>query len=84
MEVLEKCETVICCRVSPKQKQEVVVLVRREVILQLGNNIHPSLQKPSAITLAIGDGANDVNMIVGAHIGVGIRGVEGQQVILHS
>ena len=33
MEVLEKCETVICCRVSPKQKQEVVVLVRREVIL---------------------------------------------------
>jgi len=65
MEALEKCETVICSRVSPKQKQEVVALVRRE--------------KPSAITLAIGDGANDVNMIVGAHIGVGIRGVEGQQ-----
>ena len=32
------------------------------------------------ITLAIGDGANDVNMIVGAHVGVGLRGVEGQQV----
>lgn len=30
-------------------------------------------------TLAIGDGANDVNMIVAAHIGVGISGLEGQQ-----
>lgn len=30
-------------------------------------------------TLAIGDGANDVNMITAAHIGVGIRGLEGQQ-----
>lgn len=31
MEVLEKCEAVVCCRVSPKQKQEVVGLVRKEV-----------------------------------------------------
>jgi len=29
--------------------------------------------------LAIGDGANDVNMITAAHVGIGIRGVEGQQ-----
>jgi phospholipid-transporting ATPase len=29
-------------------------------------------------TLAIGDGANDVNMINAAHIGVGISGLEGQ------
>jgi phospholipid-transporting ATPase len=29
--------------------------------------------------LAIGDGANDVNMITAAHVGVGIKGVEGQQ-----
>jgi phospholipid-transporting ATPase len=28
-------------------------------------------------TLAIGDGANDVNMINAAHIGIGIRGLEG-------
>ena len=28
-------------------------------------------------TLAIGDGANDVNMITAAHIGVGILGLEG-------
>jgi P-type E1-E2 ATPase len=29
------------------------------------------------ITLAIGDGANDVNMIKSAHIGVGVFGKEG-------
>ena len=34
---------------------------------------------PDLITLAIGDGANDVNMITAAHIGIGIRGVEGRQ-----
>ena len=32
-----------------------------------------------AITLAIGDGANDVGMIQSAHVGVGISGVEGLQ-----
>ena len=36
------------CRVSPKQKAEVVELVKQSV---------------DAITLAIGDGANDVGMI---------------------
>ena len=29
------------------------------------------------VTLSIGDGANDVNMITAAHVGVGIKGVEG-------
>ena len=33
---------------------------------------------PSRTTLAIGDGANDVNMITAAHIGIGISGLEGQ------
>jgi phospholipid-translocating ATPase len=32
---------------------------------------------PSKLTLAIGDGANDVNMIMSAHVGVGILGKEG-------
>ena len=31
IKVCDLCESVICCRVSPKQKQEVVSLVRREV-----------------------------------------------------
>lgn len=65
MELASQCESVLCCRVSPKQKQEVVSLVR--------------VERPQVISLAIGDGANDVNMITAAHVGIGIRGVEGQQ-----
>lgn len=34
---------------------------------------------PKKVTLAIGDGANDVSMITAAHIGIGISGLEGQQ-----
>jgi len=34
---------------------------------------------PTKTTLSIGDGANDVNMITTAHVGVGISGLEGQQ-----
>ncbi|XP_003369767.1 putative phospholipid-transporting ATPase IA [Trichinella spiralis] len=58
------CRVVICCRVTPMQKAEVVELVKQSV---------------GAITLAIGDGANDVAMIQAAHVGVGISGVEGLQ-----
>jgi len=65
MEIANVCDAVICCRVAPKQKAEVVQLVRKT--------------KPDVSTLAIGDGANDVNMISAAHVGIGIRGVEGQQ-----
>lgn len=34
---------------------------------------------PEKITLSIGDGANDVAMILKAHVGIGILGKEGQQ-----
>jgi len=37
--------------------------------------------KPTPVTLAIGDGANDVGMIQEAHVGVGISGLEGQQAV---
>jgi magnesium-transporting ATPase (P-type) len=57
---------VICCRARPDQKARVVDLIRRGV--------------PTSRTLAVGDGANDVNMIRTAHVGVGIAGVEGVQV----
>ena len=33
--------------------------------------------KPKCTTLAIGDGANDVNMIITADVGVGLSGKEG-------
>ena len=36
---------------------------------------------PTKTTLAIGDGANDVNMINAAHVGIGISGLEGQQAV---
>ena len=38
-------------------------------------------RNPDKATLAIGDGANDVNMITAAHIGIGIAGLEGQQAV---
>lgn len=55
---------VFLSRLSPLQKAEIVDVVKRHV---------------SAITLAIGDGANDVGMIQTAHVGVGISGNEGMQ-----
>ena len=61
----DKMQVVIACRVSPKQKSELVQMVKDKY--------------PDKKTLAIGDGANDVNMITTADIGVGISGLEGQQ-----
>jgi magnesium-transporting ATPase (P-type) len=48
LEVASKCNAVICCRVTPLQKAMVVDLVKMH---------------KKAVTLAIGDGANDVSMI---------------------
>uniref|UniRef100_A0A672NNA7 Phospholipid-transporting ATPase n=1 Tax=Sinocyclocheilus grahami TaxID=75366 RepID=A0A672NNA7_SINGR len=64
-----ECSAVICCRVTPKQKANVVSLVKR---------------CKKAVTLSIGDGANDVNMIKTADIGVGISGQEGMQAVMSS
>ncbi|KAJ7633042.1 hypothetical protein FB45DRAFT_521378 [Roridomyces roridus] len=61
-----QCEAVICCRVSPLQKALVVRLVKEGI---------------GAMTLAIGDGANDVSMIQAADVGVGISGEEGLQAV---
>jgi phospholipid-translocating ATPase len=55
--------TVICCRVSPFQKSQVIQKMK-------------SFDR-NAITLAIGDGGNDVSMIMEANIGIGIYGEEG-------
>ncbi|PWA36804.1 P-type ATPase, HAD-like domain protein [Artemisia annua] len=63
------CATVICCRVSPRQKALITQLVKKYT---------------GKITLAIGDGANDVGMIQEAHIGVGISGMEGMQAVMAS
>lgn len=65
LELAQAAKVVIACRVSPKQKAEIVHMVRAK--------------NPKVTTLAIGDGANDVNMITAAHVGIGISGLEGQQ-----
>jgi len=62
------CEAVIACRVSPRQKALLVRLVRQNIT-------------PEPVTLAIGDGANDVGMIQEAHVGIGISGKEGKQAV---
>jgi phospholipid-translocating P-type ATPase (flippase) len=67
--ISRRCRSVVCCRVSPSQKARVVSLIRR---------------RTGTITLAIGDGANDVGMIREADIGVGISGKEGRQAVLAS
>ncbi|KAF8350409.1 phospholipid-translocating ATPase [Amanita rubescens] len=66
LRLASECEGVICCRVSPLQKALIVRLVKDNV---------------GAMTLAIGDGANDVSMIQAADVGVGIVGEEGLQAV---
>ena len=67
VKIAEKCESVLCCRVSPQQKAFIVTSM-----IKLRGGIR---------ALAIGDGANDVNMITAAHVGVGIAGLEGTQAV---
>ncbi|GMF34819.1 unnamed protein product [Phytophthora fragariaefolia] len=77
LDVARVCKALIACRVSPSQKAEIVQLVRKGG--RQGNENNGKGQQP--ITLAIGDGANDVSMIQTAHVGVGICGKEGVQAV---
>ncbi|CAN4126271.1 unnamed protein product [Withania somnifera] len=63
------CRVVICCRVAPLQKAGIVDLIK---------------SRTDDMTLAIGDGANDVSMIQMADVGVGICGQEGRQAVMAS
>ena len=58
-------DSVICCRASPSQKASLVKMIR--------------MRDKGTITLAVGDGANDIAMIQEAHVGIGITGKEGLQ-----
>ncbi|CAI8035915.1 Phospholipid-transporting ATPase ID [Geodia barretti] len=64
LDVASQCVSVICSRATPIQKASVVGLVKTGL---------------NQMTLAVGDGANDVSMIQTANIGVGIAGREGMQ-----
>uniref|UniRef100_A0A3Q1FTT3 Phospholipid-transporting ATPase n=1 Tax=Acanthochromis polyacanthus TaxID=80966 RepID=A0A3Q1FTT3_9TELE len=69
LELTCRCKAVICCRSTPLQKSEVVQLIRDEL---------------RVMTLAVGDGANDVSMIQVADVGIGISGQEGMQAVMSS
>lgn len=64
-DLVVQADSVICCRASPSQKASLVKKIRTKV--------------NKSITLAIGDGANDIAMIQEAHVGIGISGKEGLQ-----
>ncbi|PFH56082.1 hypothetical protein XA68_17086 [Ophiocordyceps unilateralis] len=64
-ELVSRVDSIICCRAAPSQKAALVETVRRH--------------QQESMTLAIGDGANDIGMIQAAHIGIGISGREGLQ-----
>ena len=64
--VILKASTVISCRTTPDQKALIVRIAK----------------EAGKMTLAIGDGGNDVAMIQEAHVGVGIVGNEGRQAAL--
>ena len=59
--------SVVCCRCSPTQKRIVVKTIKKYV---------------KARTAAVGDGGNDVAMILEADVGIGIEGKEGLQASL--
>ncbi|KAJ9549620.1 hypothetical protein OSB04_022163 [Centaurea solstitialis] len=69
LQLAVNCASVICCRVSPKQKALITRLVKKYT---------------GKMILAIGDGANDVGMIQEADIGIGISGMEGMQAVMAS
>ena len=65
--IASMAKTVICCRVSSFQKSQVVKKMKQF--------------DSKAITLSIGDGSNDVAMLMEAHIGIGIFGEEGRNAV---
>ncbi|KAL7120244.1 hypothetical protein ACP275_02G110700 [Erythranthe tilingii] len=68
-EFASRCNVVLCCRVAPLQKAGIVALIKN---------------RTDDMTLAIGDGANDVSMIQMADVGIGISGQEGRQAVMAS
>uniref|UniRef100_A0A8C4SHD8 P-type phospholipid transporter n=1 Tax=Erpetoichthys calabaricus TaxID=27687 RepID=A0A8C4SHD8_ERPCA len=67
MELACQCPAVICCRVAPTQKAQIVRLLQ---------------ERTGKLTCAVGDGGNDVSMIQEADCGVGVEGKEGKQASL--
>ena len=67
--LIKRSKSLICCRASPSQKSQIVQFIKK---------------RTDSITLGIGDGGNDVNMIRTANVGIGIFGKEGFQAAYNS
>ncbi|CEF60171.1 Probable phospholipid-transporting ATPase VA [Strongyloides ratti] len=65
--ILKNASSVLCYRMTPNDK----AIVAQTVIKEFKSKV-----------LAIGDGANDVPMIISANIGVGLGGQEGMQAVM--
>ena len=68
-DLIQRSRSFICCRASPSQKSKIVEFVKK---------------RTDSVTLAIGDGGNDVNMIRTSNVGIGIFGKEGFQAAYNS
>ncbi|MFH4975051.1 hypothetical protein AB6A40_001760 [Gnathostoma spinigerum] len=69
VEAMKRIRSVLCYRMSPATKADVVRVVKKSL---------------KGKVLAIGDGANDVSMIQCADVGIGISGQEGLQAVMAS
>uniref|UniRef100_A0A5S6QGZ7 Phospholipid-transporting ATPase n=1 Tax=Trichuris muris TaxID=70415 RepID=A0A5S6QGZ7_TRIMR len=69
LKLISHCPAVLCTRSTPHQKAMVVQLVKKKL---------------HSLTLAVGDGANDVPMLQSADVGVGISGKEGMHAVIAS
>lgn len=65
IELSLRCKAVLCCRVSPAQKSDLVNFL--------------CTSREDVRVMAVGDGSNDIAMIQEAHVGVAISGVEKSQ-----
>ncbi|KAF7259275.1 hypothetical protein EG68_03295, partial [Paragonimus skrjabini miyazakii] len=64
--------TVLCCRMTPLQKASIIELVHAGLMEQGGD---------APVTAAIGDGGNDVSMLLQANVGIGVYGKEGREAV---
>eukprot|EP01063_Lacrimia_lanifica_P013656 TRINITY_DN20283_c0_g1_i1.p1 TRINITY_DN20283_c0_g1~~TRINITY_DN20283_c0_g1_i1.p1 ORF type:complete len:1242 (+),score=448.93 TRINITY_DN20283_c0_g1_i1:93-3818(+) len=67
--------SVVVARCSPTQKAEVVEIMKKHTAKLTGHRANLRMA-------AIGDGGNDVSMILAAHVGLGIVGKEGRHASL--
>jgi len=65
-------------------KSKSVVFARAEPAMKKRMVTETKMRSPHVITLAIGDGANDADMIKAAHVGVGVAGIEGTAAVAAS